>query len=83
MGAFLASLIAVRKIKRQRAAVCALAGLVYFLCLLAITALFFGGKFQAVAVTAVLILAGSGAAVLAGINGGGGKRKQRYKKPAI
>ena len=83
MGAFLASVTAFRKIKRQRAAVCTLAGLTYFLCLLAITALFFGGQFQAVAVTGVLILAGSGAAVLAGINGAGGKRKQRYKKPAI
>lgn len=82
-GSFLSSLLAYHKIKRQRAMVCMIAGGIYFLCLLGITALFFGGQYQAVGVSAGLILSGSGAAVLLGLNHGGRKQQHRYKKPAL
>ena len=83
IGSFLSSVTAFARIKRQRLMVCAMSGIVYLLCLMGATALLFGGQYSAVGVTAVLIMAGSGAAVLAGINGGGGKLKKRYKKPHL
>lgn len=54
-------------IRRQRAMVCLMAGLVYWGMLLCITALFFGGNFDAVWVTAGVIMAGSGTAALIGM----------------
>ena len=70
----LAAVTAWRKIKRQRAMVCLVSGGVYFLMLAAMTALFFGGQFQAVGVTAGLVLAGSGSVVLMGLRGPGRKK---------
>ncbi len=55
-GAFLAN----RKIKRQRMLVCLLSGVIYFGILMSITALFFGGQYDSVGVTALLILGGCG-----------------------
>lgn len=80
VGAFLASMVSFRKIKHQRVLVCMISGAVYFVCLLGITALFFGGQYQAVGVTGLLILAGSGTAALLGLNSGGGKRHSGYRK---
>ena len=56
-------------IKRRRLVVCLSFGLGYYLSLLAITALFFGGQYQGMGVTAMLILGGSGAVALMGIKG--------------
>ncbi len=67
MASFLGACTAYGKIKRQRMAVCLLAGGIYFLMLLSMTALFFGGQYQAVGVTAGLVLAGSGSAGLLGM----------------
>lgn len=69
------------RIKRQRLMVCLLSGTVYFAILLSITALFFGGQYEAVGVTAALILAGSGTAGLLGIRenrGGKGKKNRMH-----
>lgn len=65
-SSFFGALAAAGKIKRQRLMVCALSGLIFFLTLLSITALFFGGQYEAVGVTAILVLGGSLLAVLAG-----------------
>lgn len=63
------------KIKRQRLAVCLGTGALYWLSLMAITALFFGGQYEAVGVTGLLILAGSGCVLLLGCREKrGGKR---------
>lgn len=62
--------IAYKKVKRQRAAVSAAAGGMYFIMLLALTALFFGGQYTGVGVTALLILGGSAAAALLGMGKG-------------
>lgn len=85
MGAsLLGSLFAWRKVKHQRMVVCLMTGLIYLLMLLALTALFFGGQYEAVGVTALMILSGSGTAVLMGMSPGKGKgparRKIRHRK---
>ena len=78
-ASFLGAVAAYGKIKRQRLPVCLLSGLLYYGTLLLITALFFGGQFEAVGVTAALVLAGSGTAGLIGMreSRGGKKRKIR------
>lgn len=74
-ASFLGAMVSCGRIKRQRLLVCAASGALYFGMLLAITALFFGGQYEAVWVTGLLILAGSGGAVLPGLRGGGKRRK--------
>ena len=64
LGAFLGAAVAQGRVKHRRSMVCMLSGLVYFLILLAITALFFGGQYSGIGVTALLILAGAGTAAL-------------------
>ena len=56
--------IAVCKVKRRILQVSALAGFSYFLILLAATALFFGGQYQGMWATALLIAGGCGAVAL-------------------
>lgn len=63
-----------RKIKRQQLLVCSMSGLLYWGTLLLITALFFGGKYEAVGVTGLLVAGGS---VCAGITG---NRNKKYIK---
>ena len=55
---------AVKRIKRLRFQMCMAAGVVYYGCLLAITALFFGGNYHGLGVTALMILCGSGTTAL-------------------
>lgn len=77
LASFCGSMTAFRKIKRQRLVICAVSGVMYFCILLGLTALFFGGQYESVWLTAGLILAGSGAAALLGLHGEGkGKRKK-------
>lgn len=83
ISSFLGSVSAYSKIKRQRLMVCLLSGFIYFGILLSITALLFGGQYEAVGETAALVFAGSGTAGLLGLKEKrGGKRKigrQRYR----
>ena len=73
----LGAMVSSGRIKRQRLLVCALSGVVYLLILLSITALFFGGQYEAVGVTALLVLGGSMVTAFLGINGKrGGKRRK-------
>lgn len=69
--------VSVARIKRRRVFVCAIAGGVYFASLLSLTALFFGGQYQGVGVTALLIMAGSTLVALLGLRQ---KRTQKYHK---
>lgn len=76
-SSFVGAMVSCSKIKRQRLLVCAASGAIYYGMLLAITALFFGGQYEAVWVTGLLILAGCGGAILTGLREGGkGKRKK-------
>lgn len=57
---------AVRRIKHRRVKVCALSGVIYYLLLVAVNILFFGGVYDGMGVTALLVLGGSGVVVLMG-----------------
>lgn len=58
-ASFAGAIISRNRIKRQYLIVCGLSGILYFLMLLSITALFFGGQYEAVGVTGILIFGGS------------------------
>lgn len=79
LASFSGAMAAFAKIKRQRMLVCAVSGVVYFGILLSITALFFGGQYDSVGVTAALVLAGSIAAGLLGLRGEGGKKGRKLR----
>ena len=77
-AALMGSMVAKGKVQSRRAAVSLVTGLCYFLCLLAVTAMCFGGQYTGIGVTGLLISGASGAAALVGIKGGrGGKRYRR------
>ena len=73
-ASFAGSNIAWKKIKRQRLLVCVLSGSLYFLVLMGMTALFFGGQYEAVGVTFLLVICGTSLVLL------GGERKNRGGK---
>lgn len=64
-------------IKKQRLQICVMAAAVYYLLLLAITALFFGGQYQGMGVTAVVIVIG---ALTVALFPTGGSTKLKFKK---
>lgn len=72
LGAWLAAV----KIKRQRLIVCLASGCVYYGLLLGVTALFFGGQYTGMGVTALAVAGGSLAVCLMGM-GKGRTRKRR------
>lgn len=78
-GAF----IAANTIKRQMLPMCMLSGLCYYATLLAITALLFGGQYQGMGVTALVVMAGCCVTALALVKGKGTgtkvHRKQAYR----
>ena len=79
VSAFTGALVSFGRIKRQRLLVCGLSGLLYFAILMSMTALFFGGQYSSVGVTALLILLGSAVAALLGLKQGGGGRRKKIK----
>jgi len=80
LSSYISSQMAWRKVKRQRAAVSLGAGGIYYLLLLAMTALFFGGRYSGMGVTALLVLAGNGSAVLLGLYGRRPGKRNSYPK---
>lgn len=79
LASFCGAMTACGKIKRQRLVVCGVSAVLYFSLLLAITALFFGGQYETVWLTAILILVGSGGAALLGLRGEGKGRRKKIK----
>lgn len=79
LSSFLGALAACIRIKRQQMLMGLLAGAVQFGFLLLVTALFFGGQYDAVWVAGLLIFLGSAAAGAIGIRQGrgGGRRRRR------
>ena len=63
-ASFLGAKSAYGAVRRQRLVMSLLSGLVYWGLLLSITALFFGGDYEAVGETAGIILAGTGCAAV-------------------
>ena len=68
--------MAVHKVKRKILQVSALAGSAYFLSLLGMTAVFFGGIYQGMGVTALLVASGTCAVVLMA---GRDKKQSKYR----
>ena len=58
-ASMLGAAVAQRKVQRQRLLAAAGAGGIYFLMLLGLTALFFGGQYTGFGVTALLVMGGS------------------------
>lgn len=63
------SLLAAKSVKSKTAVVCALFALCYFLLLLAITAMFFGGQYQGIGATAITVLIGALCGMLLMVSG--------------
>lgn len=83
LAAMLGSITAMKRIRRQAGIVCLLSGFLYWGILLSITALFFGGQYEAVGVTLLLVVGGSGCAFLLNSRQGrGGKHGQRKRSHA-
>ncbi len=80
LAAMTGSVIAMKIARKSKLLVSALSAASYYLVLLAITALFFDGQYQALGVTALLILAGALApALLSGMENGKLKHKNIKK----
>lgn len=77
-ASFLGARTAAAKIKHRILYVSILSGIIYYCSLLAITALFFGGMYQGMGVTALVIMAGCISAALIGQKGE--RRSRRGKK---
>ena len=80
LSSFLGAMVAAKKIKRQLVAVCTLSGVIYLLILLSITALFFGGQYEAVGVTALLVTGGSILAAMVVARPKKGRRRRKTGK---
>lgn len=77
-GAILGATTASKKVKHRNLMVCLLSGLVYYCTLLATTAMFFGGQYEGMGVTFIIILLGCTAAAL--ISSREGKTNHKRKK---
>ena len=80
-AAFAGARAAIRAIRRQRLVVTLMSAALYWGTLLCLTALFFGGNFDAVPETALVIIAGSGCAAMVSLpqkkRRGAGRRKRK------
>ena len=81
LGGIIGAVAAMLTVKRQKMQVCLLTGIGYFLVLLASNALFFGGQYDGVLTTGLILMAGCGlTAILGSRETKVGKRHRR--KPA-
>lgn len=76
LASFTGALTASKRIKRLQMVVCLTAGGIYFAALLCMTALFFGGQYESVGITALLIFAGCMSAALLGM----GRKKTKRSR---
>lgn len=79
LSSFLGAAMAYGKVRRHRGVVCMASGGIYYGTLLLITALFFGGQYQGMGVTALVVLAGCVTYLLLGSRD---PRKKRRKSHA-
>lgn len=78
LASVLGAVTAFGKIRHRRMLVCVLSGVLYYGSLLCVTALFFGGQYQGMGVTALVVLGGCLCVALLGL--GGGRRKKYGKR---
>lgn len=79
MASFVGTSVAVGKIKHRRLYVCVLSGVIYYAALLALTALFFGGQYQGMRVTAMAVSTGCAIVILLDVGQGRSGRSRRHK----
>lgn len=77
LASWLGAMTAAGKIKRRRLLICLASGGIYFLILLASTALFFGGQYSGVGETGLLILCGSVLGVFMDFSGKSGRNRTK------
>ena len=58
-----------------------ISGIAYFLCLLLVNAMFFGGSYTGIGVTLILVILATSLAILAAGKGRGKRTRRRYKIP--
>jgi len=78
IASFSGAITAQGKVKHRRGLVSMLSGMVYFLILVSITALFFGGQYSGFWATGMLVLGGAASAALLSGNRAGKHRKKRF-----
>lgn len=78
-ASMLAAWIAWHRVRKNRLPVCLGAGGIYYLSLLGITALFFGGIYTGMGTTALMVVAGSVIPALCGAAGKGRRAGHHYK----
>ncbi len=81
MSACSGALVSVKRVKRLRMQVSLISGASYYILLLGITALFFGGQYEGMGITALVVLGGCLAVAITGMSGGK-SRKSLFKKSA-
>lgn len=81
IASFAGSSFSAAKTKRRRMLVCCITGAVYFLIMIGITAVLFGGNYQGTGVTGVLVMLGSVASGMLGLTRSrhGQKRYKKYR----
>lgn len=77
LSAICGAAVGVKKVKKRMLQVSLLVGATYFAMLLAMTALFFGGQYQGMDVTALLVAAGCGVVILMA---GQERKPKKYRK---
>lgn len=79
LSAFLGAMSSCKKVKRKRLLVSIVTGICLFVILLCTTGLFFGGKYQAVGESGLMILCGSMLAAMWTSRGGTRKRRPNWR----
>ena len=80
-AALAGSLFAAGRAGHRRALTMGITGVGYYICLLLVNALFFGGRFTGLGVTFLLVAAAVGVGTLTAGKGSAGTRRRRYKIP--
>ena len=70
LASAMGAIAAWRCVRHRRLMVCLLTGVGYYGALLCVTALFFGGQYQGMGATALMVLAGCSSVGLLGLHGG-------------
>ncbi len=73
------SLTVIIKIGQKTLWMCLASGAIYYLCLLAMTAMFFGGQYAQMGVSGVAVLIGSAVVILLSLRGSRGRNRRRIK----
>ena len=80
VGSAVAAITAVNRIKHQKMLVCILSGVVYYMILLSVTALFFGGQYRGMGVTLLMVMGGCAlGAIISNREKGRGMKRMRRK----